>query len=424
MKICKNCNSKIEDDALVCPYCGCVQKKGGRKNTTQSSSPVTRSSGGNNKAPQKKRKTWLWVVGWLLFFPIPLTILLLRNQKLNKVAKYAIIAIAWIIYLIIAFSGSNSNNKTNKDNTGVTTDAATVDTDTTGNIKSLKFTSTNDVTIKVGNTDDPGYLKAEVKSTKDFKPEDVVFVSDNPEVATINFTHDALTTFLYFEIKAIGGGETDVYATSADGSIKSDIIHVIVPEPIKISSISLGEIEADLVIGQTQKIKTDILPANAEDRALTWSSSDTDVVRVNGDGLITAVGGGSATIKVTSSNGVEASVDVNVDGSKTLMNVKTSHRRDDDVNIGDEWGYDIEIDGEWAPKQMGVAVGQTLSFTAKITEEDDNPDVGTGSAKHTVTEEDIANGFEVSFDVYVTENGGKNSGKSAHFIVTYTFSPN
>ena len=103
MKICKNCNSKIEDDALVCPYCGCVQKKGGRKNTTQSSSPVTRSSGGNNKAPQKKRKTWLWVVGWLLFFPIPLTILLLRNQKLNKVAKYAIIAIAWIIYLIIPF---------------------------------------------------------------------------------------------------------------------------------------------------------------------------------------------------------------------------------------------------------------------------------------------------------------------------------
>ena len=106
------------------------------------------------------------------------------------------------------------------------------------------------------------------------------------------------------------------------------------------------------------------------------------------------------------------------------MNLKASHHREnDDVNIGDEWGYDLEINGERPTNTIGVSAGDTLSFYAQITESDDNPDVGTGSTSHTITEDDIENGFEVSFDVYVTENGGRNSGQSAHFVVTFTFSP-
>lgn len=37
MKICRNCNKFIEDDALVCPYCGCVSRNNNivrRNNTT------------------------------------------------------------------------------------------------------------------------------------------------------------------------------------------------------------------------------------------------------------------------------------------------------------------------------------------------------------------------------------------------------
>lgn len=36
---------------------------------------------------------------------------------------------------------------------------------------------------------------------------------------------------------------------------------------------------------------------------------------------------------------------------------------------------------------------------------------------------DVANGFEEKMDVFVMENGGKNRGEAAHFIVTYTFEP-
>ena len=164
-------------------------------------------------------------------------------------------------------------------------------------------------------------------------------------------------------------------------------------------------------------------PSDAEDKTITWTSSDEEVATVDEKGIVTAVGGGEATIKATSSNGVEDSFDISVDGSKTLMNLKVRHSREDDVNIGDEWSYDIEIDGERPSKTIGVAAGDTLSFSATITESDDSPDTGTGSTSYTVTEDDIENGFEVAFDVYVTENGGRNSGQSAHFVVSFTFSP-
>lgn len=53
----------------------------------------------------RTNKIWLWVLGWICIFPIPLTILLLRQKKMKPVLKYGIIALAWIIYLIIGISG-------------------------------------------------------------------------------------------------------------------------------------------------------------------------------------------------------------------------------------------------------------------------------------------------------------------------------
>lgn len=49
----------------------------------------------------KKRKTWLWVLGWICIFPLPLTILLIRKKEMKPALKYGIIVIAWIIYLLI-----------------------------------------------------------------------------------------------------------------------------------------------------------------------------------------------------------------------------------------------------------------------------------------------------------------------------------
>ena len=122
-------------------------------------------------------------------------------------------------------------------------------------------------------------------------------------------------------------------------------------------------------------------------------------------------------------NGVENSFDLNVNAGKRLMNVNTNWNRTDNNNIGNEWSYDIRINDEIAPREMEISVGDTISFSARIEEDDTKPDVGSESSSHTVTQEDIMNGFSTSLNVVVTENGGRNRGKSANFVVTYNFAP-
>ena len=279
------------------------------------------------------------------------------------------------------------------------------------------------MTLKVGQKNSSGYLNVTVKSRSRFTPEDVVFVSDDPAVAMISFSHDALTTNLYYEIIGVGAGETNVYATSKDGSIASEKLKVTVLAPIEVTGITVNPEKTVLYLGEKTTSTVSILPTDAEDKTLTWSSSDTNIATVDDKGLVTAISSGTVTITVSASNGVSSSFDLNVDGSKRMMNLRITHPRQDDYNIGDEWSYITELNGEQATGSVAVSVGDKLTFHAKITESDDNPDVGEASTYHTVTEEDMQNGFTVTIDLYVRENGGKNRGKCAYFIVTYSFTP-
>ena len=66
-----------------------------------------------------------------------------------------------------------------------------------------------------------------------------------------------------------------------------------------------------LNIGQTQQLTATVLPANATDRRVTWSSGNSAVATVNANGLVTAHAAGTANITVTTvSGGRTASVTI------------------------------------------------------------------------------------------------------------------
>ena len=62
-------------------------------------------------APKKNKKIVWWVLGWIFIFPVPLTIIIARNQKLKIGAKIGLIAAAWVVYLLIGIDSGAANNR-------------------------------------------------------------------------------------------------------------------------------------------------------------------------------------------------------------------------------------------------------------------------------------------------------------------------
>ena len=61
---------------------------------------------------EKRKKLIWWVLGWIFIFPVPLTILLLRNKELDQKIRYGLIAVAWIGYVLFVFIGGRNKSTT------------------------------------------------------------------------------------------------------------------------------------------------------------------------------------------------------------------------------------------------------------------------------------------------------------------------
>ena len=86
---CKKCGAKIDGRKNKCLCCGFQPKSG-------------------------ERKTWLWVLGWIFIFPLPLTLIILRNNDSKDKVKYAAVGLAWAAYLLIVIFGGSRENDPNR----------------------------------------------------------------------------------------------------------------------------------------------------------------------------------------------------------------------------------------------------------------------------------------------------------------------
>lgn len=71
------------------------------------------------------------------------------------------------------------------------------------------------------------------------------------------------------------------------------------PEEIPVSSVTINQPAAEMVVGETVQLSANVLPSNATDKTLSWASSKQSVATVSSDGLVTAIAEGSSTITVT-----------------------------------------------------------------------------------------------------------------------------
>ena len=102
-------------------------------------------------------------------------------------------------------------------------------------------------------------------------------------------------------VSALKEGTCVITATAADGSGMSASCSINVSaRVIPVESIMVSQESAELKFGESVALTATVVPEDATDKTVTWSSDNTDVAIVDADGNVTAVSLGVATITATS----------------------------------------------------------------------------------------------------------------------------
>lgn len=114
-------------------------------------------------------------------------------------------------------------------------------------------------------------------------------------------------------------------------------------------AVTVTPADATLAPGATRQLAASVTPVTAEDRSVTWTSSDESVATVDANGLVTAVADGTAAITATSTRGTSAQAAITVT-SPTAPELPGDAWIDefDADTLGDRWSIVSEVPTAWS----------------------------------------------------------------------------
>lgn len=131
----------------------------------------------------------------------------------------------------------------------------------------------------------------------------VVWSSSNPEVANVDET--GLVT-------AFAAGEVTITVASVEAEDKAAACVITVYMPVE--SVTLNKTVVEAEEGSTVVLEATILPEDATNKTLAWTSSDESVATVDEQGVVTIHAIGEATITATTTDGTDLKAECVVTG--------------------------------------------------------------------------------------------------------------
>ncbi len=157
-------------------------------------------------------------------------------------------------------------------------------------------------------------------------------------------------------VKGISMGNAVITVTTEDGG-KTAQCHVSVTQStVHVQSVSLNKSDLVLTVGNSETLVATVLPENAANKSVTWSSSDPSKATVSSTGVVTGVAEGAAVVTATT-----------VDGGKTASCFVTV-RKAAQPDPGESENALIELscdELDWGDVEIGNHV--TKTFTVKNT---------------------------------------------------------
>ena len=215
--------------------------------------------------------------------------------------------------------------------------------------------SETSLTLKEGES----YTLTATVTPADATERTVTWKSGNPDVATVSDEG---------KIEAVHTG-TCIITASAGGKV-SECMITVTSETIAVEQITLSATSLSLKLGDSRTLTATVIPSDATDSQVTWSSSDPSVATVSDQGEVTAVRAGNCTITATA-GGKSATCTVTVSTqeipveritlSSTSLSLKEgdSHRLTATVTPSDATDSQVT----WSSSDPSVA---TVSNTGKV----------------------------------------------------------
>ena len=102
-------------------------------------------------------------------------------------------------------------------------------------------------------------------------------------------------------ITAVAPGKATITVIGTGGKSAECVVYVV-DKYVPTTSVAIDKGSLNINPGYRQQLKAVFTPANASNQNVTWSSSDSSIVKVDDSGVITALRGGTATITAVSGN--------------------------------------------------------------------------------------------------------------------------
>ncbi len=122
-------------------------------------------------------------------------------------------------------------------------------------------------------------------------------------------------------VTAVDFGEATITCTAADGSGKKAVCKISVTDKKYVESVKLNVSALNWTAGKSGTFTATVLPEDAENKKVKWSTSNSDVAIISQTGFIKVLKAGTATITCAATDGSGAKATCKVTVTKSTNNV-------------------------------------------------------------------------------------------------------
>ena len=157
-----------------------------------------------------------------------------------------------------------------------------------------------------------GDIKGSVGVEMGYQGDETITVNGKITASTFLKQFDVVKKESDFTMPTLKTGYKTYYAEKNNAKARLFVRDPNMIAPVLPSGVNVLPTSAALTMNETRQLSATVVPANADDKTVTWTSSNTSVATVSATGLVTAKAAGTATITARTVNNLTAACSITV----------------------------------------------------------------------------------------------------------------